>query len=340
MIDKLRKIIIDDYIKNKKTIDKMFYKRITDVYIEQFDLKKYVRGIKFKSLKKDGELAAYNGFTNKIIVDIDAIKRGAEELLPCLPREFSEEEKEAFIYFLHATTIFHELVHAIQEKDLGEKNIENVPEGRRRLYVCVDPTSYGNRKYSREKHGTKNALRTLFRWNKFRNKVFGCDVLSERDAEMQSYSVAQTILKGLEDEYPNLKRYMFVKVQAASIMGYDYNSRKEVESPLHSYARVLIKNDLIDPDNIAWSCENIQESTKKACELQPSLSERLKAGLPITREEHKRALGTFLRYFDEGYITHIYGSPNQNKDLNLKYNIPISTSCSSESRKNQDGPEL
>ncbi|MBR2704336.1 MAG: hypothetical protein IKE91_02595 [Clostridia bacterium] len=305
MVNELRNIIIFDYATNKRPIDEDFYRRIVDVFSKHHGLEKYVTDIEFESIPDKKSCSAYNTFRHTISVDSDVMNSYLDEICGLLPSEFTSVEKGTFKYIEAARVILHELTHAVQNKDSDADRIDEIPE-KRQILAGVNPLFNANILYSVQMNGDDKAYDGLIRWKTYRDKRFGYNVVHERDAEIQSYTVAHSLIKGFDDLFPHLQKYMAINKHKAAAMGYDITDAGEVRSPLHKYAKALRKYEMIDPEYVEWFSENLDESFDTASKALPKFSDRLKHGLPISAEEYLRMKKLNHKSAHEGYIISYY----------------------------------
>lgn len=306
MIEELKQLIIFDYAAKKKAIDENFYRRIIEIVSKKYELKDYVRDIKFEPIELKNSPSAYNNHYKTIIIDTAQMNGNIAEVLDYLPEGvFNNAEIDTFQYLEAARIILHELTHAIQNKDSDFRRIHEVPGDRRKIMAGVDPFFTGNLIYSIQKHEEESAHRRLIKWTDYQGKTYGYDVVHERDAEIQSFSMAYSMLTGLENVFPNLRKYMKANLNQAVAMGYELADGKVI-SPIYKYARVLTKNDMISSDYISWYHPNAEETLRKTCSKYPSASDRLKMGMPVTAEEYYKVLAVYDKYRKEGFIVCSY----------------------------------
>lgn len=314
MIDKLKSIVVFDYATKKRPIDEDFYKKIVAVCSKHYKIEEYVKKIKFESIDKENATAMYG--KNLIKFDMDKMEKQLECMRSILPSDFYIAEKEAFSYLEAARIVFHEIMHAVQIKDLDERRIEDVPDGRRAI-TEVNPYFFGNIKYSMKRNGEEKAREELKKWNKLVGRKYGYDIVRERDAEIQSYSLIYTMLEGLDNVFSHTRKYMYANLQQAATMGYCTNENGNVISPLYDYAKVLTKNDMLDAKNLSWYDEDEKEALRKTCLAIPKLSDRLKLGMPISQEEYLGLKRAYNKYLRERYIVCSYGPIENPCDPNL-----------------------
>ena len=306
MVNELRNIIIFDYAANKRPIDEEFYTKIAELLKKHYGIEEYVKEVEFEPIDVPNTPSAYNTIKKTITVDMENMDAYLDEICSLLPAEFNTAEKETFRYLEAARLVFHELTHAIQNRDIDAEKIEKIPAGRRQIVAGVDPLFNGNLIYSVDKNGDDNAYTGIHKWNDYRDKRFGYNLVQERDAEIHSYTIAHKLVKGFDRVYPHLQKYMIVNIHKSSTMGYDVTENGSVRSPLHKYAKVLRKNNMIDPDYCTWFDEDIDEALGKSCITIPSLAERFKHGLPISRDEYIKVKAIQHKNAHEGYIISMY----------------------------------
>lgn len=305
MVEELRNIIIFDYATNKRPIDSEFYKRIIEVFSRHHELEKYVTDIEFESIDDGRSCASYNTFKHTISIDENTMDAYLNEIYGLLPREFSDVERETFKYIEAARVVLHELTHAVQHKDSDAERIEEIPE-KRQILAGVNPLFNANIVYSVEKNGDEKAYDGLLRWKSYRDRRFGYNIVHERDAEIQSYSIAHSMIKGMDDLFPHLQKYMAINKHKAAAMGYDITDNGVVRSPLHKYAKALRKYEMIDPEYVEWFSEDLDKAFDCASKALPKFSDRLKHGLPISTDEFLRMKKLNHRSAHEGYIISYY----------------------------------
>lgn len=306
MVKELRNIIIFDYATNKRPIDEEFYKRVLEVLTKHYGVEEYAKEVEFESIDVPNTPSAYNTIKKTITIDNDNMEAYLNEICGLLSVEFNEAEKETFRYIEAARLMLHEVTHAIQNKDIDAERIEEIPEGRRQIIAGIDPLFNGNLIYSVEMNGDDYTYEGIKRWRDYRDKRFGYNIVHERDAEINSYTIAHRMIKGLDNLYPHLQKYMIANIHKAATMGYDVTQNGEVRSPLHKYAKVLRNNRLIDPDYSEWYDEDANEELRKTRTMFPSLVERFRQGMPISKDEYVRAKAIHHKNAHNGYIISIY----------------------------------
>ena len=306
MIEELRQLIIFEYAAKKKAIDENFYRRIVEIVSKKYELKDYVRDIKFEPIEQKNSNAAYNNHEKTITIDTAQMDEFLTEVVTYLPAGiFNSAEIEVFRYLEAARILLHEMTHAIQNKDSDYERIHEIPGDRRKIMAGVNPFFTGNLIYSIQRNEEESAYHRLKKWTDYQGKKYGYDVVHERDAEIQSFSMAYSMLTGLENVFPNLRKYMKANFNQAITMGYDIVDGKIV-SPIYRYARVLTKNDMISSDHISWYHADEEETLRRSCSEYPSASDRLKMGMPVTAEEYYKVLTAHDRYKREGFIVCSY----------------------------------
>ena len=306
MVNELRNIIIFDYANNKRPIDKEFYRRIAEVVKKHYQIEKYVTDIDFEPIDVENTSSAYNTIKKTITIDQESMNAYLDEICSLLPNEFNQAERESFKYFEAARVILHELTHAVQSRDIDAERIEEIPEGRRQIMAGVDPLFNGNLIYSVGMNGDEYTYAGIKKWRDYRDKRFGYNLVHERDAEIQSYSIMHRIIKGLDKVYPHLEKYMTVNIHKSSTMGYDVTDDGVVRSPLHKYAKVLRRNKMIDPDYCSWYDEDVEEALRRVCQHIPKLSDRFRHGMPISKDEYVRIKAIHHKNVHEGYVLSQY----------------------------------
>lgn len=317
MVNELRNIIIFDYATNRRQIDEEFYRRIAEVVKKHYEIEKYVKDIEFEPIDLENTSSAYNTIKSTITIDLESMNSYLDEISSLLPNEFSETERDLFRYLEAARVIIHELTHAVQNRDTDAERIEDIPGERRKIMTGVDPIFNGNLLYSVQMNGDNYAYTGIQKWKEYRDKRFGYNILNERDAEIQSYSLIYAILKELDNICPHIQKYMKVNVYKSTIMGYSLTENGLVKSPLYKYASELIKKEMIDPSYVSWYNEDAEETLRNVCKAIPKLLDRLKFGMPISRDEYIKIKVTHHRSIQEGYIISQYCPREEQDDYSL-----------------------
>ncbi len=305
MVEELRNIIIFDYAANKRPIDREFYQRIVHVFSKDYGLEKYVTNIEFEPIIEKRSCSSYNTFRHTVSLDEEVMNAYLNEVCELLPSEFSDVERETFKYIEAARVMLHELTHAVQDKDSDEDRIEHIP-AKRQILAGVNPVFNANILYSVQMNGEDKAYDGLVRWKTYRDRRYGYNIVHERDAEIQSYSIANSMIKGSNDSYPHLQKYMAINMHKSAAMGYDIANTGAVRSPLHKYARLLRKCKMIDPDYTKWFSDDFDTAIDTTTREIPKFSDRLRNGLPISAEEYLRMKKIIHRGENEGYIISYY----------------------------------
>ena len=306
MVNELRNIIIFDYATNKRPIDEAFYKRILELLTKHYGVEEYAKEIEFETIDVPNTPSAYNTIKKTITIDVKNMEAYLNEICSLLSAEFNDAERETFRYIEAARLLLHEITHAIQNKDIDAERIEEIPEGRRQIMAGIDPLFNGNLIYSVQMNGDDYTYEGIKRWRDYRDKRFGYNLVHERDAEIQSYTILHRMIKGLDNVYPHLQKYMTVNIHKSSTMGYDVTDDGVVRSPLQKYAKVLKRNKMIDPDYCSWYYEDADEALRETCKNLPRLADRFRQGMPISKDEYVRIKAIHHKNVHEGYVLSQY----------------------------------
>ena len=173
MIEELKQLIIFEYAAKKKAIDRNFYRRIVEIVSKKYELKDYVRDIKFEPIEQKNSNAAYNNHEKTITIDTAQMDEFLTEVVTYLPDGiFNGAEIEVFRYLEAARILLHELTHAIQNKDSDYERIHEIPGDRRKIMAGVDPFFTGNLIYSIQRNEEESAYHRLKRWTAYQGKTY------------------------------------------------------------------------------------------------------------------------------------------------------------------------
>ena len=287
---------MESYAIPKKNIDEDFYKGICIIMLKHMELGEYLKNISFEGyytrdgIRVPGVMEAYERAQNLIHIYKAEIKQHCDDIIKKCPKDFSEDEKVCLKYIVAAQATMHEMVHVQQHKFDRIESLEG-KKPRAQILHKSDICSSNNIYYmfdKSERNGTvfeEEIEKSLRKVNKFLVSKYGYSVITERDAQWQSYSMLNYMLSKYADTFPHIQKYIQVNRDYFGLMGYELNNA-HIESPTYSVMKFMLENDLTSDENLEWMDENPDLALRKSIKMFPNTFSRVSVGLPITPREH------------------------------------------------------
>ena len=320
MIEELRKFIIEEYISKNREIDAEFYVGIVNIYSKYNGIEGWISKIKFEEINPEecteGE---YRPSKHEIAFDYMFIDDTAGDIAALLGSKLNEEE-QVWIQYLHtARVILHELAHVKQRKNCIAKSIDDIKDNRERVVTEVNPYFRSNIEYSSELFGEEEALLKIKEWSDELEERYGYDVVMERDAEIESAIIINSILKDYQDKVPSVAKFFNACLYSSIEMGYEYVNDRVV-SPIHKRAEIMKKKNFIN-GNIKWYDADLDKSLAESINAVPSAAERLRCGLPVTPEEYLKFKRKLCEFNRDGYVVMVYREEDKEENIEQKDQI-------------------
>ena len=314
MIEELRRFIIEEYISQNREIDDDFYIGIVEIFCKHEELEDYIHTLKLGEAELiEGADGLYYPPDKELTIDMDLVEEHSSDIMALLGDNLSEKEKIWFKYVFAARTVLHELTHVKQEKNRNEMSLQDAENTSEIILARLDPYHLENILHMVRAMGKENTEKSLNEWFYHLDEEYECDIMSERDAEIQSCLLISTILSSSKEEIPHLMEYLKAVLHSSVGMGYKYQNDR-IASPAEQYAEYLRKRNMIPESNCKWYDKDETKSVEKSIKKIPSKLDRFKFGLPVTPEEYLEFKRKLSEYEQNGYIVATYGSEDRSDD--------------------------
>ena len=273
----------------------------------------------------DKVIAVYNPTDKKIYINEQAFNAQCRSIVEKCSPKFSKEEKKLLKLFFASQLLLHETLHPSQYKIL-ERDKESVKKLNRtgkiinltdllsvenymHLFFKSAPTFQSNSLNDSTDEYIANAIKD---YQNFLLSNYGCDIIKERDAQIQSYRFLKIICLRYMERFPNLFKYIDDNLLASQLMGYKIEGNKVI-SPVQNILSFLVSKDYIDTNNYTRDIERLNKMDKYM-NLSPNNTsifrqskKRLVDGFPITYKEYTNFNERIIKAIKDKYIVKSYG---------------------------------
>ncbi len=284
MVEEILKVLVD-YTERVKLLDEKGIERIVDIVVSHMGLQNYIKGVEFpyeiKQKKRGVSIADYDTTTNKMNVYIEAFDLYSESQSK-YDVLFSGFELVLFQNVLMLKFVLHELGHAFDFKrvDSGESGTIEMEllKVSANIKKIIAQTILG--KYD-ENSDFDLILKYAVMQSENYSQFYYSDPM-ERVAETRAHQTVTEMLKLIKDRLFNLDE--FVKASLLQYQLKPYIHRTGITPcPSEIYLSSVGQREV-------WKSMNFydEDASKllKKVQKECSLDERLKLGLPLTKEEY------------------------------------------------------